>query len=460
MIHNTRLKTLKHASVQDGDYLLYWMQQSQRVRSNAALAYAIDAANRQGLPLVVIFGLMDDYPEANLRHYAFMLQGLKEVEQALHAEGIRFIIRLGHPRDVAIEFARNASALVVDAGYLRHQKAWRADVAAAVSCPIVQVEADVVVPVEVASYKHESAARALRPKLHRVWDEYLVPLTARTIERSSNDLAIKSDVDLADIELTLARLNLDRSVGPVRRFTGGTSEALRLLAGFLEEKLRGYEHRNEPAAFRCSLLSPYLHFGQISPVEIALAARAASSAGERDRASFIEELIVRRELAINFCHYHPTYDRYDAILDWARKSLDEHRCDPREHNYHMAELIKAETHDAYWNAAMREMVETGFMHNYMRMYWAKKILEWSPTPEAAYATVLSLNNTYFLDGRDPNSFANVGWIFGLHDRAWFERPIFGKVRYMNANGLRRKFDMEAYIKAIDHLVQAERMDRA
>ena len=181
-------------------------------------------------------------------------------------------------------------------------------------------------------------------------------------------------------------------------------------------------------------------------MEIAREARAAQGGGAEDRAAFLEELIVRRELAMNFVHFTSDYDRYSALPDWAKETLAVHRNDTREYVYTRHALESAATHDAYWNAAMTEMLTTGYMHNYMRMYWGKKILEWSKTPEQAYRTTLALNNKYFIDGRDPNSYAGVGWIFGLHDRAWTRRPVLGTVRYMNAQGLERKFDIGAYVR--------------
>ena len=266
-----------------------------------------------------------------------------------------------------------------------------------------------------------------------------------------------STIDLDDVDAAVAALKLDTSVGPVRRFVGGTAEARRRLDAFIEGDLAGYGGgRNEPADWRCSFMSPYLHFGQISPVEIALAVRVANKAGGDDRASYLEELIVRRELSMNFAAYNRHYDRTSGVPEWARRSLAAHAGDRRAHLYDAEALARAETHDPYWNAAMREMVHTGFMHNYMRMYWAKKILEWSADPESAFHTTLTLNNRYFLDGRDANSYANVAWCFGMHDRAWTERPVFGKIRYMNAAGLERKFDMRRYGDAVGELVAAEK----
>ena len=186
---------------------------------------------------------------------------------------------------------------------------------------------------------------------------------------------------------------------------------------------------------------------------LALQALKTEKRFSKAREAFIEELIVRRELAINFVYYTPDYDSYACLPGWAKKTLAEHKNDRREYLYSRGELENCRTHDEYWNAAMREMKSTGFMHNYMRMYWGKKILEWSQTPEKAFKAALAINNKYFLDGRDANSYAGVAWIFGMHDRAWFERPIFGKIRYMAASGLERKCDIQAYVAKVNALVK-------
>ena len=457
MFDDTRRQRLNDRGMRSGRYVLYWMQQSQRASFNPALEYAIGVANREGLPVLVAFGLTDDYPDANLRHYRFMLEGLRDVEATLAERRIKLVVRRGPPNDVAVALAEGAAIAVCDRGYLRHQKAWRADVASRVPCALVQIEGDVVVPLEIASNKPEVAARTLRPKLHAAWNEYLAPLKEGGVRHSSLDLGIESEVDLSDLDGVVERLELDRGVPPVVRFRGGTRAARRRLEAFLAAKLDGYaEGRSEPGALHCSQISPYLHFGQISPIEIALAVRAAGQGMDADRRAYLEELIVRRELAANFVHFEERYDDYACLPGWARATLDRHRVDRREHIYGREQLESAATHDPHWNAAMREMVHTGYMHNYMRMYWAKKILEWTPEPEDAFRTTLYLNNKYFLDGRDASSYANVAWAFGLHDRPWPERPVFGKVRYMNARGLERKFDMSAYLRAVDDLVAAER----
>jgi deoxyribodipyrimidine photo-lyase len=423
------------------------MQQAQRVRSNHALEHAIERANALGLPVIVGFGLMDDYPEATRRHYAFMLEGLAEVRDDLEARGVQLVMRRGAPDRVAIDLAAEAALVVCDRGYLRHQRRWRDSVAEAAGCRVEQVESDVVVPIDVVSDKAEHAARTIRPKIERHREDFLVELEALDVEQPSLDLAIEGDLDPIDVDGTLKQLKLDDAVDRVERFKGGASEARRRLDAFVEEKLDGYaDGRNEPVARQCSELSPYLHFGQVSPLDLALAAKSAKGIGREDRASFLEELIVRRELAMNYVAFTENYDSFAALPSWARKTMAEHADDKREHTYTEKQLAAGETHDPYWNAAMREMRVSGYMHNYMRMYWGKKIIEWSKSHEAAHATTLRLNNRYFLDGRDPASFANVGWLFGLHDRAWTERPVFGKLRYMNANGLKRKFDIEAYVE--------------
>ncbi len=435
-----------------GTYVLYWMQQSQRAHANPALEHAIRLANERNQGVIVGFGLMADYPEANRRHFAFMLEGLSETAEALHDRGIKCVVRKGPPDQVALDLARQASVVVCDRGYLRHQRQWRRQVAAHAEKQFIQVEGDAVVPVEAVSNKREYAARTIRPKIGKLREAYLQEISETPPRKSSLPLPVTGDIDPRRPDGELRRLSFEDDVGRSARFIGGTSQARRRLQRFIRNHLDGYgDTRNDPATPQCSELSPYLHFGQISPVEIALKIRAAKSGTKEDKEAFLEELIVRRELAVNFVHFEPDYDAYNSLPGWARETLKAHRVDDRPHRYTRTQMETAETHDAAWNAAMREMRITGYMHNYMRMYWGKKILEWTNTPECAYSTALYLNNKYFIDGRDPVSYASVAWLFGLHDRPWKERPVFGKVRYMNENGLRRKFDIDAYIRRVDRL---------
>jgi len=450
MIELQRLRPLNSLSTRRGKYVLYWMQTSQRARCNHALEYAIEQANAMNVPVVTAFGLTNDYPQANQRHYAFMLEGLAETQTALARRGVQLVVHLGDPADIAAAMAADAAMVVADRGYLRHQKRWRRQLARKARCQAVMVESDVVVPVDAASTKQEYAARTIRPKLHRLWKQFTIPLRQKRPRRDSLGLRLDGE-DISNIHALLKRLRIDASVTPTKYFTGGLRRARKLLAKFIDGPLGDYgTRRNDPSLDIQSHMSPYLHFGQISPLEIALAI-TKSNASQECIDVYLEEILVRRELCINFVEYCQNYDSYQAVPGWARATLRHHQRDKRPYLYTPEQIATSATHDPYFNAAMTEMRLTGKMHNYMRMYWGKKIIEWSTTPAKAHRTILSLNNRYFLDGRDPLSYANVAWLFGLHDRPWQNRPIFGSVRYMNAPGLERKFNIDEYVKQVSML---------
>lgn len=430
--------------------MLYWMQAAQRAEWNHALEYAIRRANDLHKPLVVFFGLTDNWPEANLRHYAFMLEGLREVRQALEARGIQMVIRHKSPDSGAAELAKDATLVVVDAGQLRIQRRWRANSAKQIKCPMCEVETNLIVPVEEASSKENFSAGTFRPRITSKLDRYLVPLR-HTRPRSQSPGLKFSAFDIDDLGKALSKLKIDTSVPTSDHFHGGTSEAKKRLNDFLRKKLARFaELRNDPTADSVSNMSPYLHFGQISPLYIALEVSKSPDPGSD---AYLEELIVRRELSHNFIFYNKDYDKFSCLPPWATNTLNFHRRDKREYVYSIEQFEAAQTHDPYWNAAQQEMVITGKMHGYMRMYWGKKILEWSRNPRTAFKTALYLNNKYELDGRDPNAFAGVAWCFGKHDRAWAERPVFGKVRYMNDAGLKRKFNADAYVEKVRKLTK-------
>jgi deoxyribodipyrimidine photo-lyase len=446
MIQKERIKALNKKEVKKGVYVLYWMQASQRAEYNHALEYAILKANELHQLVIVFFGITDHFPEGNERHYHFMLEGLKEVKQSLEKRGIQMVILHKSPELGAVQLAKRASLAVVDRGYLRIQRQWREVVANQIDCPLIQVESDVIVPVEETSPKEEYAAATIRPKIYKKLNHFLVPLkqTVPAVESLSLDF---DSFDISDVGKAISKLHIDRSVQKVSSFEGGTKEARNHLEVFLEGKLGQFpELRNDPTLDYLSHMSPYLHFGQISPLFIALKASETKSPGIE---AFLEELIVRRELSMNFVYYNKKYDLFEAVPEWAKKTLGSHKKDKRQYTYTLEELEPAKTHDPYWNAAQKEMVIKGKMHGYMRMYWGKKIIEWSRTPEGAFRSTLYLNNKYELDGRDPNGFTGVAWCFGKHDRPWGERPIFGNVRYMNDKGLRRKFDADGYVKRVN-----------
>ena len=445
--------------------VVYWMQQAQRARDNPALEHALALASRWDRPACVVVGLDARYPGASERSFVFMLEGLREVRDALAERGVGFACRAGAPDEVALAAARGAAVLVCDRGYLRHQRAWRARVAAEALCGVVEVEGEAVVPVEVASGKAEYMARTLRPKVQRLLDRFVaLPSPVAVAKRWPTDAAPPGEgsgleAELDDPLALTRRLGVDGTAGSVSAyFHGGAAQAAAALRRLTDCVLDAYgDGRNQPQRDAVSYLGMHLHFGQVSPVRVLRAVTDAArdrDAATRSRDAFVEELVVRRELAINHAWFEPGYDRYDALPEWARKTLAKHAHDERERVYDPATLEAAETDDPYWNAAMLEMRATGYMHNYMRMYWGKRILAWSRDPEAAFDLTRTLNDRYFLDGRDPNSYAGVSWVYGRHDRPWPERPVFGTVRSMVAAGLRRKGDPDAYVAKVERRVAA------
>jgi deoxyribodipyrimidine photo-lyase len=448
LIQLERIRQLNNKDELRGKYVLYWMQASQRAEYNHALEHAIVRANERKKPLLVVFGLTSDYPQANMRHYWFMLEGLRETQEALENKGIRMVVIQQSPAEAVIELSKDAELVVVDGGQLRIQRKWRQEAAKKIKCRFVKVETNLIVPATEASKKEEFAARTIRPRIYRRLNYYMTKMRHGKVKVDSLGLRLSS-FNISDINKAINKLKIDKSVSRCRNFIGGTSQAKKLLRKFIKEKLDGYaELRNEPSLDYQSNMSPYLHFGQISPLYIALEAAKSKSKG---RNAYLEELIVRRELSHNLVYYNNNYDKFDCLEPWAKRTLDLHRKDKRGHVYTLKQFEQARTHDEYWNAAQREMMLCGKMHGYMRMYWGKKILEWSRTPQDGFRIALYLNNKYELDGRDANGFAGVAWCFGKHDQAWPERKVFGKVRYMNAAGLERKFDMQAYIKKVKRM---------
>ena len=444
LVHPARVRPLAEKSRRAGP-VVYWMSRDQRADDNWALLAAAGLARETGAPLHVAFALAPGYPGASLRHYDFMLRGLAEAEAALRARGIPFHLLLGDPAAVVPEFlhAIAAGVCVTDFDPMRPKIAWKRAVAEAFAGALLEVDAHNVVPCVVASPRREYAAATFRPKIHKRLQEFLEPFP---------ELPAFPDAALAaspavDWSAARASLTVDAAPGPVPGIAPGPKAARAALDAFAAERLPGYAtRRNDPNAGAVSGLSPYFHFGQLAPQRAALDVMAARGRHAADADAYLEELIVRRELSDNYCHYTPHYDRYEALPDWARKTLDAHAGDEREHLYTPAQFEAAATHEALWNAAQRELLASGRIHGYMRMYWAKKILEWSPSPRQALDTALSLNDRYALDGRDPNGVVGVLWsVGGLHDRPWATRPVFGQIRYMNERGCRRKFDAAAYI---------------
>lgn len=433
-------------------YVLYWMQMYKRADHNHALNFAIGKANELGLPLLVYEGLKYYYPWASDRLHTFILEGVPEKREAFRERGISYVFYLqkdeGSPKQTLKALGKRAAAIVTDDYPCfiipSHNKAIveRADVA------VYAVDSNGIIPMSKFE-KEEYAAYTIRPKINRILDEYLVPF--EEVEIDNKDADIEADCpdtsfEMDEIADLVAECDIDHTVPASPIYKGGTANARKRLRKFVEEILPTYDKtRNKCEVDGSSRLSAYLHFGFLSSIEAALAAKDANAPDEAKEA-FLEELIVRRELSFNFTKFNPRYDSLESLPDWARETMREHVGDEREYTYSAEELENAETHDELWNAAQREMVETGEMHNYVRMLWGKNVIAWTPDYETAFGILEHLNNKYCLDGRDPNSYAGILWCFGKHDRPWFERPVFGKMRYMTSGSTGKKFGSKNYIE--------------
>lgn len=462
-MHPDRLKKIIDSfPVVRKKYVLYWMQQSQRVHYNHALNHAIELANQLQLPVLVFFGIDDSFPDANLRHFQFMLEGLYETKHLLSQLGISFVIEKGNPIEQIRTYLADASMLVCDMGYTKLQRKWRQELYELVyreyRINVNLVESDLIVPIHKASDKCEYGAYTLRPKIMKQYQQYR-DFNKLSVVKNQEQIVFSNRWNNLSIVELLSELSIDTSVGVSPIYHGGYQEASRRFVKFLLEDVNDYPNSSDPSKNKTSKISMYLHFGQISALELLERIILALNMGQISKEAydaFVEQLLVRRELAFNYIYYNEQYDQFEGMTEpWAYQTMSNHLKDNRNYIYTLYEVEHALTHDIYFNAAMEEMSHTGFMQNYMRMYWAKKIIEWCLTYEDAYERIKYLNNKYFIDGRDANSYAGIAWCFGKHDRAWVERPIFGKLRYMNESGLIRKFDMDNYIKFVQQFKQVK-----
>jgi len=431
-----------------GRAVIYWMQNSQRADANPALDFAVALANEHGVGVVVYVALDATMRHATARAFSFMLDGLRETAAALQQRGVRVIMSCEPPVAGVLRRARDcdACAIVTDLSPLRRGRRLRQEVADTAPLAVIEVDGDHVVPLRLIG-REQWAARTIRPVLHRLLPDWLhSPESPRSVHPAPTGGDSDADVNLAATTTAdlLARLAVDMTVPPAHDAPPGPAAAEARLSAFLASGLPGYADRRRQTDGAGSGLSPYLRFGQMSPLRVALAARDADVPPD-DRAAFLEELIVRRELASNFVYYNAQYDRLDGLPDWASSTLARHADDARPAVYSRDEFAAAETHDPIWNAAQRELLARGRIHNYVRMYWGKKIIEWSSTHAEALATALWLNDRFALDGRSANGFTNVQWCFGKHDRPWAERPVFGTVRWMSEKGMAAKFDLKTYL---------------
>ncbi len=424
--------------------VVYWMLRDHRVNDNWAFLYSVSKANETNSPLAVVCCIAPLYPNSGVRSIPFLTEGLAGVAERLMELGAQFIALRGAPQELIPAFLKevNASLLVSDFDPLRIKREWKDSINSSIGISHVEVDAHNIVPCRVASAKQEYGAYTIRPKINRLLHRYLAEFP------SIPELRVKSKGIPFILPQALDGSERNGLVKPPEWIRSGEPMALIDLKKFIRHKLNGYSrNRNNPMLGAQSGLSPHLHYGQLSAQRVAIET-IRSTAPKADREAFLDELIVRRELSDNFCLYTPNYDTFEGFHPWAKATLNQHRCDEREYTYTLEQFEHAKTHDSLWNASQRQMVNTGKMHGYLRMYWAKKVLEWTPSPEEAMRTAIYLNDKYSLDGCDPNGYAGIAWsIGGTHDRAWSERPIFGKVRYMNYNGCKRKFDVEGFVSS-------------
>jgi deoxyribodipyrimidine photo-lyase len=434
-----------------GKCVLYVMSRDQRVHDNHALAFAQDLALKQQVPMAVVFCLKPNIKNRSREQYTWMIDGLKEVEARLQTHHIPFMMLIGSPDKTlpSLIHHTNPSTVVFDMNPLKGPRKLQNRIAQQSTFQVYVVDTHNIVPIWEVSNKQEYAARTIRSKIQKLLPKYLEepkqinkhPYAWPGVVKQLEDL--KSMID--------GVLRAIPSNGQKLQYIPGEDAARSTLDAFIQNKLLNYAlNRNDPSRSSQSDLSPYLHFGHISRLRITLDVLHAVTGDDTLQADsdvFLEELNVRSSLSDNFCYYNDNYDSLLGAADWAQKTLQDHAHDPREFVYSFAQFESADTHDDAWNASQVQLLRTGKMHGYMRMYWAKKVLEWSKSPEDAHNILVRLNDFYSLDGGDPNGYVGILWsIAGLHDRPWFKRPIYGTIRYMNYNGLKRKFKIDSYIE--------------
>jgi deoxyribodipyrimidine photo-lyase len=433
-------------------YIMYWMQIFKRTHDNHALKFAIEKANELDLPLLVYEGLKFYYPWASDRIHTFILEGVEEKRKAFEKLRITYVFYLQKddksPKQTVKKIAKDAALIVTDDFPCfiipEHNQA----IVEKAEIPVYAVDSNGIIPMSKFE-KENYGAYTIRPRIHKILDEYFVPFEEVKIKNKKTDIKVDCPdtlINSKNIAELVAECDIDHSVKPSPIYHGGTKNGRKRLKKFVKEILPNYhETRSKPEIDGSSRLSSYLHFGFLSSLEIALAVKD-SDAPEEAKDEFLEELIVRRELAYNFTNFNDKYDSLDSLPDWVQQTMREHVDDERPEVFTLKELENCETYDELWNATQREMNETGEVHNYVRMLWGKLVIQWTKNYEDAFAILEHLNNKYCLDGRNPNSYAGILWCFGKHDRAWKEREIFGKIRYMTSNSTGKKFDSKKYIE--------------
>ncbi|HEX4169818.1 MAG TPA: deoxyribodipyrimidine photo-lyase [Bryobacteraceae bacterium] len=455
-VESERIAKLNKAEDRTGaEYVLYWAQMNRRVDANHGLLYAVELANKYGLPVLYYEGLTCTYEYANDRLHTFILQGVEETAKRLKKAGIGYVFYLRRKKadrnDVLYELAKKAAAVVTDDYPTFIARQHNSRVPDKLDVSFYAVDSSCVVPMSQITAR-QYGAYTIRPRIKKVLNRYLREPDPLKVNKKFTGPASKfhTDVNPESIGKLVASCEIDHSVKPSLCFTGGRGQAEKLLDHFLLQNLRRFgKDRNEPSKHATSHMSPYLHFGRISSLEIALAVSEYANKHKLIAEEYLEELIVRRELAFNYARFVEDPGNLKNLPDWCQQTMKKHAGDKREPLYSAKQMQNAETGDRLWNATQKEMMLRGKIHGYYRMYWGKKIISWSRTYQGAADLMIDIHGHYALDGRDPNTYTNVLWCFGLHDRAWGERAIFGKIRYMSLEGMERKTNTTAYIEEIE-----------
>lgn len=463
-----------------GKYVLYWMQINRRFHYNFALEYAVERANELGKPLLILEAFSCDYPWATDRSHTFMMQGMKEHLDYAESQNLNYVsFTEGKPGEydrLLKKLASNAAELITDEYPVFIMKERNSHYPDELNLPYTTVDSNGLIPLGLTE-KDPYSAYFFRKIMQK---HFVEAFTNPPANHPLSQLEVNTRLDLNDllpddfpdpaeslnnISRFIERLDINHEVGPVEK-NGTRAAALGKLGHFIRDGLLEYdEKRNDPDLDKTSGLSPWLHFGKISEYEIVKAvlehqpegwaldkitfnkgSTGGFFNGNPNIDSFLDEVITWREVGFHFAHHRDDYDRLDSLPDWVQKTLDQHRDDPREWNYSYDELAASQSHDDIWNAAQTQLREEGIIHNYLRMLWGKKVIEWTPDPETALQYLIDLNNTYALDGRDPNSYSGIFWCFGRFDRAWQERPVFGKLRYMTSDSTRKKVKLKEYLR--------------
>ncbi len=480
-VPSLRVRTIGTPEVAPGkEFVLYWMTAFRRAHYNFSLQRAVEWAKKLNQPLVILEALRCGYPWASDRLHRFIMQGMADNASDFAKKKVLYYPYLepqqGDGKGLLKELARRASVVIGDDFPCFFLPRMLAAAQSQIPCRFELVDSNGLLPIRAAEKVFARAfdfrrflQKNLLPHLAEMpARDPLAQVKLRVIKALPDEISKRwATSDLAALvskPAALERFPIDHTVAPVAT-DGGAHTAHRALAQFLQNKLPSYLSRNKPECDATSGLSPYLHFGHISahqvfeeitqltqwtPGRVSEKASGSSSGwwGVREEVeSFLDELITWRELGYNMCWQRSDYDQYESLPQWAQKTLAEHSSDDRPHVYSLEQFENAQTHDELWNAAQRQLTRDGSIHNYLRMLWGKKILEWSVSPREALGVMIELNNKYALDGRNPNSYSGIFWVLGRYDRAWGpERPIFGKIRYMSSDNTARKVRVKNYLR--------------